>query len=53
MYVENVRRQDLIRFGKFEGPWWEMTATGTHLRIFPIPKSQMDANTKLTQNPGY
>jgi len=53
MYVENVRRQDLIRFGKYEGPWWEMTATGTHLRIFPIPKEQMDANPKLTQNPGY
>ncbi len=53
MYVENVRRQDLIRFGKYEGPWWEMTATSTDLRIFPIPKEQMDANSKLTQNPGY
>jgi len=53
MYVENVRRQDLIRFGKFEGPWWEMTETSSHLRIFPIPKPQLDANSKLTQNSGY
>ena len=53
MYVENVRRQDLIRFGKFNDAWWEKTASAATKNIFPIPKSQMDANTKLTQNPGY
>jgi len=53
MYVENVRRQDLIRFGKFNDAWWEKAASATTVNIFPIPKSQMDANSKLTQNPGY
>ena len=53
MYVENVRRQDLIRFGKFNDAWWEKAASAATVNIFPIPKSQMDANSKLTQNPGY
>jgi hypothetical protein len=53
MYVENVRRQDLIRFGKYNDAWWEKEASAATVNIFPIPKSQMDANTKLTQNPGY
>ena len=53
MYVENVRRQDLIRFGKYNDAWWEKEASAATKNIFPIPKSQMDANTKLTQNPGY
>ena len=53
MYVENDRRQSLIRFGKFNDAWWEKAASGSHMTIFPIPKSQLDANTKLTQNPGY
>jgi hypothetical protein len=27
--------------------------SGSHMTIFPIPKPQLDANSKLTQNPGY
>ena len=53
MYVENVRRQDLIRFGKFNDAWWEKEVSDATRNIFPIPKEQMDANPKLTQNPGY
>src|SRR5690606_33037441 len=25
MFMETTRRQDLIRFGKFDDPWWEKT----------------------------
>ena len=53
MYVENDRRQSLIRFGKFNDAWWEKGVSGSHMTIFPIPKPQLDANSKLTQNPGY
>lgn len=53
MYVEMTRRQDLIRFGKFNEAWWEKEASDTHYNLFPIPKSQRDANNKLKQNPGY
>ena len=53
MYVEMTRRQDLIRFGKFNDPWWEKEASDTHYNLFPIPKPQIDANSKLVQNPGY
>ena len=53
MYVENDRRQSLVRFGKFNDAWWEKGVSGSHMTIFPIPKPQLDANSKLTQNPGY
>ena len=55
MFVEMTRRQDQIRFGKWEGAWWEKpsTASKTHQRVFPIPQVQLDANKKLKQNPGY
>lgn len=53
MYVEMTRRQDLIRFGKFNAAWWEKTVSDPHYNLFPIPKQQVDANNKLVQNPGY
>ena len=53
MYVEMTRRQDLIRFGKFNDAWWEKEASDTHYNLFPIPKPQIDANQNLKQNPGY
>src|SRR5690606_20926333 len=53
MYVEMTRRQDLIRFGKFNDPWWEKEASDEHYNLFPIPKPQIDANPNLSQNPGY
>ena len=53
MYAENDRRRALIRFGKFNDAWWEKTASDSKYNLFPIPKAQLDANAKLTQNPGY
>ncbi|KPE52340.1 RagB/SusD family nutrient uptake outer membrane protein [Chryseobacterium indologenes] len=60
--LEGVRRQDLIRFGKFTGgtylwPWKGGMVNGTSIsdnyKVFPIPASALQANTNLTQNPGY
>lgn len=53
MFAEMVRRQDLIRFGKFGEAWWEKAASDDHYELFPIPQPQRDVNNKLTQNPGY
>ena len=61
---EGRRRMDLIRFGKFGGQsdyvweWMGGTKNGTpfdkHFNIFPIPNSDINANTTgLKQNPGY
>ncbi len=53
MFSETWRRSDLIRFGKYNDPWWEKPATDPHVNIFPVPRSQLDANPNLQQNPGY
>jgi hypothetical protein len=65
-YYEGIRRQDLVRFGKFvrgtwgrnfSGPyqdqWFDRSAEGDYRNVFPIPSQQMSANPDLTQNPGY
>lgn len=49
LYCEGHRRQDLIRFGKFEEARWEKPAT-TSTNIFPIPKWATDANPNLLIN---
>lgn len=60
--LEGHRRSDLIRFGKFTGgsylwPWKGNTLNGTSISsdyaLFPIPLTALQANTNLTQNPGY
>ncbi|MDR2235178.1 MAG: RagB/SusD family nutrient uptake outer membrane protein [Chryseobacterium sp.] len=60
--LEGVRRQDLIRYGMFTGgtylwPWKGGVVNGTSIpdtyKVFPIPSSALQANTNLTQNPGY
>lgn len=51
LYCEGHRRQDLIRFGKWENAWWEKAAHGPGLRTFPIPKWASDANPNLLINP--
>lgn len=50
---ENHRRQDLIRFGKWNDAWFEKPAGDDHLKIFPIPNWVLDVNPKLKQNAGY
>jgi hypothetical protein len=59
---EAHRRTDLVRYGRFTGGtylWaWKGgaqngTATAPHLDLYPIPASELVANTNLKQNPGY
>ena len=51
MFAEGHRRQDLIRFGKWEKAWWEKPATTVERRTFPIPKWATDPNPNLLENP--
>lgn len=60
--LENWRRSDLIRFGKWIVPWFEDSETENiekkHVndparRLFHIPQQQINANPNLRQNPGY
>ena len=54
MFMESVRREDLIRFGKYNDPWWEKPASQPFRKLYPIPQGQIDASGgTLTQNPGY
>lgn len=46
-------RNDMIRFGKYEGTWGFKTDAQTFHRLMPIPSSAMILNPKLKQNPGY
>ncbi|MBC7888396.1 MAG: RagB/SusD family nutrient uptake outer membrane protein [Ferruginibacter sp.] len=50
---ENWHRNDMIRFGKFEGSWGVKTDNDVQKRIFAIPLPAIQLNGKLTQNPGY
>jgi len=47
------RRNDLIRFGRFEDTWGVKTDNDVNHRIFPIPATEIDLNPSLEQNPGY
>ena len=53
LYTEIWRRQDLIRFGEYNSPWWEKGESEPFRTVFPIPRPQRDANPNLTQNPNY
>lgn len=47
MFWEAHRRQDLIRFGKFNDAWWEKSASSPERNTFPIPKWVIDSNPNL------
>ncbi len=53
-YTEGLRREDLIRHGKFilGGKSRGYNAQDFQV-LFPIPQQQIDANNSLKQNPGY
>jgi hypothetical protein len=62
LYWECFRRTDLIRYGSFtSGNYiWEWKGgvqdgrgVDAHFNIYPIPSSDINANTNLTQNTGY
>lgn len=58
-FDENWRRNDLIRFGRFEDDWGYKNTinpsakTDYTKRIFPVPTGVLNENTNWTQNDGY
>ncbi len=54
-HTEGIRRQDLIRHGKFIEMARERghSAASDHHVLYPIPQNEIDRNSSLTQNPGY
>jgi hypothetical protein len=50
---ENWHRNDMIRFGKFEGSWGVKTNADPNKRLLPIPTAAFQINPGLVQNPGY
>ena len=53
MAYEGWHRNDMIRFGKYEGSWGFKTDANPDHRIFPIPTNALQVNPALIQNPGY
>jgi starch-binding outer membrane protein, SusD/RagB family len=54
LYYEGWRRNDLIRFGKFNNPVINRaTASPLTRRLFPIPQKELAINPLLKQNEGY
>jgi starch-binding outer membrane protein, SusD/RagB family len=53
MFYEGWRRQDLIRFGKYDDPWAFKNASEPCKALFPIPQEQIQANPNLVQNQCY
>ncbi|HEY4112353.1 RagB/SusD family nutrient uptake outer membrane protein [Puia sp.] len=62
MFFEGWRRQDMIRFGTYNGAFHFHDADANdalgphginHLNILPLPDVQLNANKALKQNPGY
>ncbi|TAD98065.1 MAG: RagB/SusD family nutrient uptake outer membrane protein [Bacteroidetes bacterium] len=50
---EGLRRQDMIRFGKYLLAHDFKPASDPKYSVFPIPQAAIDANTNLKQNAGY
>lgn len=50
---EGWRRQDLVRFGKFNDAITDRPKTEAYLQVFPIHANTLAVNQNLTQNPGY
>lgn len=54
LFAEGWRRSDMIRFGVFLDARWEKPDVSMdYVKLWPIPQSQIDANSNLIQNPGY
>jgi starch-binding outer membrane protein, SusD/RagB family len=54
MFSEGWRRQDMLRFGTYNSAFqFHPADADTHVNLFPIPETQINANKNLKQNPGY
>ncbi|TDW44643.1 putative outer membrane starch-binding protein [Flavobacterium sp. 270] len=50
---EAWHRNDMIRFGKYEGKWGYKTNSETYRRVFPVPTNALVLNPALVQTTGY
>ena len=51
---EGRRRPDMIRFGVYTTKsYLSHSPNGAYRILYPIPRSELEKNPKLTQNPGY
>jgi starch-binding outer membrane protein, SusD/RagB family len=53
LYIEGWRRNDLIRFEKFNTPYGFMTNTEEFRKVYSLPTIAVSSNPNLKQNPGY
>jgi starch-binding outer membrane protein, SusD/RagB family len=53
LVFEGKRRQDQIRFGRWDDAWTFKAASSADRVLMPIPQTQLDANPLLVQNTGY
>ncbi|MBT1703481.1 RagB/SusD family nutrient uptake outer membrane protein [Chryseosolibacter indicus] len=53
LYLEYIRRTDMIRFGVFKNARGFKQAGDGHTDLFPIPASALLSNPNLSPNPGY
>jgi hypothetical protein len=54
LYLEGWRRNDMVRFGKFNAPMQERPQASDPTKVvFPIPTIALSSNPNLKQNPGY
>ena len=54
LYLETWRRNDLVRYGKFNDPVGERATKSDATKcVFPIPSIALSSNPNLKQNAGY
>lgn len=53
LYAEGWRRNDMVRFGKFNAAFGFVTNTDNSRSVYPIPTVALTSNPNLKQNPGY
>ena len=54
LYLEGWRRNDLVRFGKFNDPMQERPERSEGFKVvYPIPLIALSSNPNLVQNTGY
>ena len=53
LYIEGWRRNDLVRFGKFNAEFGFVENTNESRILYPIPDIALGSNPNLTQNLGY
>jgi hypothetical protein len=53
LYLEGWRRNDMVRFGKFNTQFAFVADTSEGRDVFPVPENAVGTNPNLKQNTGY